>query len=212
MKKILRNSSVLILSIIVFGLSFFYLKFLDSDYNSLIKQAYKRRDEFPQFVVFDGEYEPAIPDEEKNLKGHLGLDSDHNGIRDDIDIWIDRTGFSFNERMAMKQYAKALQVLLGNCDALKSSQTLVDLESLSKSRVCLRVISDYERGGKFDSVDMLNKLILNTKLRKACHKDDFINGIEIMASIELMKMNCHFEVQDPKGIIEVFKILRATKH
>lgn len=57
--------------------------------------------------IFDGFPEPAIPDPKENDKTLLGIDSDDNGIRDDIDIWINRTGTNYNERMALRQVARA---------------------------------------------------------------------------------------------------------
>ncbi len=59
--------------------------------------------------VFDGEAEPPMPSPSENDKTLLGIDANKNGIRDDIDIWINRTGKTYNERMALRQLAKALR-------------------------------------------------------------------------------------------------------
>src|SRR5204863_9037043 len=41
--------------------------------------------------IFDGIVEPSFPDEKENNKTLEGIDSNHDGVRDDIEIWINRT-------------------------------------------------------------------------------------------------------------------------
>lgn len=206
MKKIFGSFFILLLSLALLSGVYFYLKYQESDYNSLINQAYKRKNDFNQFLTFDGEFEPDIPDKEINSKDHLGVDLNKNGIRDDIDIWIDRMGKNFNERMAMRQYAKALQTLQQNCHENNFSHGPTNLLDLDQSRLCLSVISDYGRDEKNYGVSMLNLISFNTDLRKTCYRFDNHKKIEGVISIDLLKTNCHFEIYDPKSIIEVSKI------
>lgn len=201
---------MIILTAIIFGFSLFYLKYLESNYNSLINQAYKRKNEFPQFVNFEGEIEPSIPNTEINSKDHPGLDTDNNGIRDDIDIWINRMGVSANERLALRQYARALQIVQKKCQG-NISHDLTDSENLAQAKRCLSMISDYEREEKGQALKMLNILIANTDLRKTCYTDGKNIEKDTVVSIDLLKENCKFEVHDPESIIEVHQILKASQ-
>lgn len=56
--------------------------------------------------VVDGEIEPPFP--EKLGDDAVGADVNENGIRDDVEIWINFNSSSSNERKAMKQLAFAL--------------------------------------------------------------------------------------------------------
>jgi effector-binding domain-containing protein len=92
-----------------FSFLFILLSFVAcNDYEKIMGPALKVKmgDKNPN-PVFDGEVEPAMPDPSENDKTLLGIDSNKNGIRDDIDIWINRTGKTYNERMALRQLAKA---------------------------------------------------------------------------------------------------------
>lgn len=209
MKKIKKNIGVVLLSIILIGAIFYYLKFQETDYNSLIKQAYKRKEEFISLSVFDGVYEVQIPDSEKNLNG-LGVDSDSNGIRDDIDIWINRMSNSFNERMAMRQYAKVQLGLMRDCLEKKNTDLKSSNDDLKKSQLCLEMISYYERNGKSYGMQMLNLLLPNTDFRKSCYQFQNMNGFNKVVTEDLLKSNCQFEVQNPQGIVEVSEIYKNS--
>jgi hypothetical protein len=209
MKNIRKHIGAIFLSAILLGSAFYYLKFKETDYNSLMGRAYKKKEDFTYLSVFDGVYEVSIPDSEKNLKG-LGIDSDSNGIRDDIDIWINRMSKSFNERMAMRQYAKVQLSLMKAClEGADSQQTRVD-DALAKSRLCLEMISYYERNGNSFGIPMLDLLLPNTDFRKSCYRLKNENDFNKNVSLELLKSNCHFEIQNPEGIIEVSKIYKSS--
>ncbi|NOT80451.1 MAG: hypothetical protein HOP07_15775 [Bacteriovoracaceae bacterium] len=211
MKKIQKNIGVFLLSIILIGAIFYYLKFLEKDYDSLMKRAYKRKEEFITLSVFDGFHEVSIPDAEKNSIG-LGVDSDSNGIRDDIDIWINRMSNNFNERMAMRQYAKVQFGLMRDCLENKNSNQVSANDALKKSQICLEMISYYERNGKSFGVPMLNLLLPNTDFRKSCYQFKNISGFNKVVTVDLLKSNCQFEVQNSQGIVEVSEIYKNSIH
>lgn len=211
MKKIQKNIGVFLLSIILIGAIFYYLKFLETDYDSLMKRAYKRKEEFITLSVFDGVYEVPIPDPEKNLN-ELGVDSDNNGIRDDIDIWINRMSNTYNERMAMRQFAKVQFGLMKECIEMKNTNQVSVNDALKKSQLCLEMISYYERNGKSYGMPMLNLLIPNTDFRKSCYEFQNISGFNKVVSLDLLKSNCQFEVQNPQGIVEVSEIYKNSIH
>ena len=85
------------------------------EYDRLMSEALRKQQEHPEIKIFDGEVEPPMPNREENDKTCLGIDTNNNGIRDDIDIWINRTALDYNERMAMRQYARAEQEELRAC-------------------------------------------------------------------------------------------------
>jgi len=78
---------------------------------------------------------PPMPDEKKNNETLLGIDSNNNGIRDDVEIWILKT-YSTQKYPKTKiaiamQYAKAAQKILEN-PTIKSKRYLdnaVDCEN-----------------------------------------------------------------------------------
>ncbi len=56
--------------------------------------------------IFDGFVEPLMPDNELNDATLLGVDSNHDGIRDDVEIWINRNFENKNLRLIFKQMAR----------------------------------------------------------------------------------------------------------
>ena len=64
--KQLFKYSGLVLATVLFVSIYFYFKFKEKDYDSLIHRAYKAKIQFSEFMFFDGEFEPAIPDKENN--------------------------------------------------------------------------------------------------------------------------------------------------
>lgn len=75
----------------------------DQDYDELMKPVLQRMENSKRIV--DGEIEPPFP--EKLGEDAVGTDSNNNGIRDDVELWINYNSSSSNERKAMKQVAKA---------------------------------------------------------------------------------------------------------
>jgi len=77
-----------------------------SDYDKLMKPVIAAKKLTPHFIV-DGEEEPLWPDEDLNSQTILGVDSNKNEVRDDVEIWINRTIADSNDRKAWKQYARS---------------------------------------------------------------------------------------------------------
>lgn len=129
MKKIVVIIGVILL--ILVG-----LKFYPSEYEKLMKPAIEAKNKNPN-LVFDGEIEPPFPDREENDKTILGVDVNNNGVRDDVDIWINRTFMYADQRKALKQYAKSYITEL--IEAPKLDKKLAfDLRQESEARVdCL---------------------------------------------------------------------------
>ena len=210
--KQLFKYSGLVLATVLFVSIYFYFKFKEKDYDSLIHRAYKAKIQFSEFMFFDGEFEPAIPDKENNSKDYVGIDIESNGIRDDIDIWINRIAKSYNERQGMRQYARAYQLLQRNCQQNSLPHSQEAIANLRRARLCLKMISEIERGGESFGLDMLNIIIPNTRARKSCYVlDESKKSAKAITSIELLKANCNFVVRNPEIIVEVYKILESKK-
>lgn len=81
---------------------------MESDYDKLINPIKKiklieKKAGKPNPVV-DEVVEPDFPDEKENNKTLEGVDANHDGVRDDIEIWINRTAEDEYVRWAMKDY------------------------------------------------------------------------------------------------------------
>jgi hypothetical protein len=89
---------------------FLFISCSRDPYDQLMKTALFKKTKDPNpHPVFAGDVEPDYPKEEENNKTLLGIDKNNNGIRDDVDIWINRTGKNYNEIMALRQKARGLQ-------------------------------------------------------------------------------------------------------
>lgn len=64
--------------------------------------------------VFFGDKEPTWPLAPKRFETVEGIDSDKDGLRDDVEIYINENFKDENKRNAAIQYAKAQQVVLEN--------------------------------------------------------------------------------------------------
>jgi len=60
-------------------------------------------------ITFFGEAEPPLPTKEEIEDLEIGVDRNNNGIRDDIDIYINRTFKDYNLVMAARQFARSYE-------------------------------------------------------------------------------------------------------
>lgn len=83
---------------------------LESDYDKLmnpikdIKLAEKKAGK-PN-PTYDGVVEPDFPDEKLNNETLEGVDSNNDGVRDDVEIWINRVAEDEYVRITLKDYAE----------------------------------------------------------------------------------------------------------
>jgi len=119
---------------------------------------------------------PPMPNEDKNNKTLLGIDSNNNGIRDDVEIWILKT-YSNQKYPKTKiaiamQYAKAAQMIIKN-PVFKNSTVLnnaVDCENYILFKKAKRLNLKGYKALRFTIKNAIinNKLrdkIFNTKIR-----------------------------------------------
>lgn len=98
-------------------------------------------------VYFDGELEPDFPDEEMNNATFYGVDTNRNGVRDDIEIWINRSFQTRNERLAYKQYQKALNREYANGEDKKNFPEAIEFANRllvpgTNAQLCISYIEE----------------------------------------------------------------------
>lgn len=200
-KHLLNFRAVIFAALVVAGITY-YLKKQDKDYDSLIARAAKLQRDHHEFIDFYGEREPAMPDKGENAKSLLGIDANQNGIRDDIDVWINRTALDRNEMLSMRQYASARQRWLKACAENNVSEVLVVKKKMDNGLTCLTALSDYTRKEIDYAKNLLETLILNTEARKGCEAFYTANPKRVPFSMGGdANYKCDFEIQYPQNVI-----------
>ena len=131
--------SLLIILSLVGGIYYY-----QSDYREYRKEMdpvfeIKRNDK-RSHPIFEGEAEPDIPTLDEVNSTVLGPDKNNNGIRDDIDIWINRSANDYNELMAMRQSARAIQEFLKAAYEKRDSEVEKLFIFTHTTNTCLKVI------------------------------------------------------------------------
>lgn len=118
--------------------------------------------DFVRFVI-DDSLEVPNPNPRVNNSSLEGIDSDKDGIRDDVQRFINQTYPSQNVKLALKQLARASQQALIKVKDKATAIQFVALET--KSQICLASQSQ-------DSSEISNqvhKLLFNTEARVKKH-------------------------------------------
>ena len=112
--------------------------------------------------VIDNSLEVPMPDSKKNDATVAGVDSDNDGIRDDIQRWINE---EFNSqpkvKLAMRQIAIGRQLDLLSVD--DKAKSILSGKKYLDDLTCLRVIAGFDERGRLSRE--LNSKLLNTKDR-----------------------------------------------
>ncbi len=125
--------------------------------------------------VFDGVVEPDFPDEKENNKTLEGVDSNQDGVRDDIEIWINRTAEDADLRAALKEmYRKKIAFFQSLYNDELEPVVHSHLSEFSALQGCVYIVShQYDEtyikrygynAGRYYS-EALKILINNTSLR-----------------------------------------------
>jgi hypothetical protein len=126
--------------------------------------------------TIDGVTEPFFPDDDENAKSFEGIDSNRDGIRDDVEIWINKMAEDDYVRQAMKDYFRRYTTELKDNFIDKPSEQIISDKKLTKSSfACLEValqpymLNFYQRTGKRianERINMLLTIVINTDIRK----------------------------------------------
>lgn len=123
----------------------------------------------------------------------FGRDADGNGVRDDIDAWIDRTyPKSARARAALKQLASDYQYVLSVADDREKAKNAI-LARFNQSLVCADQV--FEKA--YLETERLEAEILNTYERSErwLKADGYLSGTVIeMGSEEDRKSACRFDL------------------
>ena len=84
----------------------------DRYYDRQMELALDEKKAHPEIKIFDGDVEPDVIDLDKINSTLQGEDSNRNGVRDDIEIWANRTVKQEYLRKRIKQNAKIQKELL----------------------------------------------------------------------------------------------------
>lgn len=141
--------------------------------------------------TYEGIVEPSFPDEVENNATLEGVDSNGDGVRDDIEIFINRTAEDANIRKTLKMYYRESISLLMLIDQTREeSEVKNKLNEKLSSMFCLSIAADY-----------LDKSYLD-KYRKDVDQYKF-SQIEILFlnSEKRKKMNSQYENFNIRGLV-----------
>jgi hypothetical protein len=133
--------------------------------------------------TYDGFVEPDFPDELKNMETIEGIDSNHDGLRDDLEIWANRTAEDEYVRLQLKDFLKKFYAKHFVLSKKDSSRLDIQKRSdeVDDSGFCLiRMISPYKKSYLKQGIDRFDfylnssqELLFNTPSRK--HLVDLVN-------------------------------------
>ena len=127
-------------------------------------------------LAFDGVVEPNFPSDEENEKTFEGVDSNRDGIRDDLEIWINKMAEDGYVRLAMKDYYRRYTTELKDNFIEKPTAEILKDKLLTRSAfACLEgalqpyMMDFYKKTGKriaTERINMLLTIMINTDIRK----------------------------------------------
>lgn len=146
--------------------------------------------------VFDGEVEPPFPDLDKNDETLEGIDSNHNRIRDDLEIWINRT---FKDEMVRRGVKRVALLANTEIEAIKmNDKAKVKEIEFHKDKVysCLIFLNKKEAkiqwGGESLLYNTFWKLFFNNTKRRGLHGSLGILMAGGSPTSEVSKESCEF--------------------
>ncbi|QDK42022.1 hypothetical protein DOM21_11300 [Bacteriovorax stolpii] len=175
------------------------------DYEKIIGDAREHKKKVGKQII-DGEEEPPFPNESENNKTLRGVDVNQNGIRDDVEIWINYVGKDRNHRMALRQLAK-----------MDQTRMIAGEEGDQKYRI--QVAKDYwdasncasffEKGQEFEkrASYKIVKIVYNVSERENAYKKFHSNVIVYESNDENFNLGkaftaCNFKIDNLNGLIE----------
>ena len=151
----------------------FFLRYFPSSYVEKPSAKYEKliigisEDAAKNRRMINGIYEPLFPDLNKDQETLLGIDSNHDGIRDDIELWINRKYKTDDEIIAAKNYARTFKNIL-----LFENVSQAQAWKFGRINVNAKVELDqlYHKNLKFSTIEILSsdyidELTFNTVAR-----------------------------------------------
>ena len=110
------------------------------------------------FSAFSSVLDPGV----KGLKPPMGIDTDKNGVRDDLQFWIDEIFTGQNEKLGSLQLARA--ILKSMIDYKDKNKTILNTQNIFKAQNCL--LSIYEKDVALKNIKNIHSRMINTRDRK----------------------------------------------
>ncbi|MGZ3790654.1 MAG: hypothetical protein ACXVCQ_19175, partial [Bacteriovorax sp.] len=156
-------------------------------------KALKEKKEHSGLIIFDGEKEPSGINLIKNNWTLLGVDSNNNGVRDDVEIWANRTVKNKFLRRGFKYYAKILrleQIANVKGDSVEALKLAYQSE---KTIMCLFSIEANKEDEKI-ILDDFPRMWLNTNERRELDRQmDWTRTKIVNLPFESKKEYCEFD-------------------
>lgn len=177
------------------------------EYDKIISDAEEFKKSHPEKRVVDGEIEPDIPNEKENNRTLLGVDANKNGIRDDIDIWINYVGFNYNHRMSLRQFAREeVKRLVAGASENTSAYEQVAKDFYDASQ-CAEYIEFGKYIGEKSPSSQIIQLTYNTAIRRKgyeqFHRSTLVykSNLENLYTIEAYRA-CQFKIENLQDLIK----------
>lgn len=135
---------------------------LTAKYWDLMKPVLNEKNKDSNDIQFDGETEPLFPDYQKNNSNFEGIDTNSNGVRDDVEIWINRSLKDSNVRKALKDLAKYTQLEAGEKNSVKSVEYLL---KRYKAAECYDYVAINEKENGLIAFANMKSLLFNNVFR-----------------------------------------------
>lgn len=164
MKK--YTTTILVLVILPVCGIFAFNYWSENTYSGLMYSAIKQKNNPLTPIVLWGDLEPNLPKDDENNKSISGIDSNANGIRDDVEIWINRNSGDLNTALALRNFTKALQIYIINCAQLST----MDKDKINTLEIHLNKLNWKRKDNPNYFSDKIKILVLNNSKRKECFK------------------------------------------
>ncbi len=141
----------------------------------------------PKSLILPSGYAlPPIPDSTENSKTIGGIDSNNNGVRDDIEIWIYKDYEREDERKVLMQHARYIQWRLLNVNSKKDVH--IAWEKMSRAVDCEREHFNSPHSILYEKVE---SKMYNTLMRVTKHKEaDRLAGGEVYPLLDFKGKSC----------------------
>jgi hypothetical protein len=176
------------------------------DYEKNISDARDNKHNHPERRVFDGEVEPVFPDEADNNKTLLGIDSNNNGVRDDLDIWINYVGLDRNHRFALRELVREEAARLKAGELNESDVVAQSAKNFYDAESCAIF---FERQLKLEESPTYNmaKLIYNSKQRVESYEKYHSRAIVYKSNNNNLNVSngyiaCKFKVENLENLVQ----------
>jgi hypothetical protein len=206
-----KKNKIAILAIIILSVFVgFYIYHMQDrwNYREIMKDAVAKKmaDKNPQ-PVFDGIHEPPLPTEDEIFNDPIGPDRNKNGIRDDVDIWINRSFDDYNLRMAYRQYSQMVDLIYKSVESNDLSQSNQLASDRYRAMSCIFFFhSIYFEKTKNDLFNKTHYILTSYRNLDKSKADNFAKSISEISSGGVMgkeNLLCKFKIQNEHELVKI---------